>query len=85
MQNLLTVLILLTFLTSNGQDIYERNVHADVLSYEFHLTLNDANDIIEGTAIAEVQLSEMRPFAFDLIAKSGDYGMEIISVNPRQG
>ncbi len=65
----------------DAQDTYEKNESADVLSYIFGLTLNDANNTIEGEAIVTIDFNNQSDAAtLDLIKKSDQYGMNITAV-----
>ena len=76
------LLILLTWRSvTYGQDVYAKNDLIDIKHYTFNLTLQDESDVIYGqtyiTFDAEPNASTA---SFDLIQKSGKYGMEIMSV-----
>jgi aminopeptidase N len=67
--------------SSFSQDVYKRNISADVQNYIFNLTLNDQNNEIRGEALVTVDLENIEDsFALDLIQKSGDFGMELTGV-----
>lgn len=67
-----------------GQDVYEKNLSADVQNYVFSLKLNDDNNKIEGEASITVNFdSKIETFALDLIGQSGAYGMEVRSVSSK--
>ncbi len=66
---------------SYGQDTYVRHASADVSAYVFHLALNDSTNQIQGKAQVTVDFLAPTPsFALDLIAKTGQYGMEVTKV-----
>lgn len=65
----------------NAQDTYQRNTSADVQNYIFNLSLNDATNEIKGETIATVAFkNEINEFAFDLIAKTETFGMQITGI-----
>ena len=67
--------------SSFSQDVYKRNISADVQNYIFNLTLNDQNNEIRGEALVTVDLENIEDsFALDLIQKSGNFGMELTGV-----
>ena len=67
--------------SSHAQDVYQRNESVDVLNYVFNLKLNDTNNAIEGEALITVNFkNEVDKFSLDLIAKSGNFGMEVTEV-----
>ena len=64
-----------------AQDTYKRNASADVEHYVFNLSLNDKNNEIVGESLIRVNLKNVKdPFALDLVAKSGNFGMEVTEV-----
>ncbi|MBM1104736.1 M1 family metallopeptidase [Aurantibacter crassamenti] len=64
-----------------AQDTYQRNTSADVQGYIFNLSLNDENNEIKGEAEITVAFkNEVNAFALDLIAKSGNYGMQVSNI-----
>ena len=79
--NLFLITQLLICHLISAQDTYQRNSSADVQSYIFDLKLNDKNNHIEGKAKVTINFqNEVNEFALDLIAKSENYGMQVVSV-----
>lgn len=73
--------VCLLFNPVNAQDIYKRNASADVQHYIFNLSLSDKNNEISGEALVTVNFDKLKDtFALDLMAKSGNYGMEVTEV-----
>ncbi|MCX6320968.1 MAG: M1 family metallopeptidase [Bacteroidia bacterium] len=73
--------ILLPFVSAH--DGYPRNFNADVLHYEFALTINDSTDRIEGRALIKIKfINEADSISFDLtgINREGK-GMGVTSVH----
>ncbi len=67
--------------TTYSQDVYKRNEKVDVLDYVFSLSLNDDNNEIFGESLITVDFKNgLKEFSLDLIAKSGEYGMEVTGV-----
>ncbi|WP_067038146.1 M1 family metallopeptidase [Allomuricauda sp. CP2A] len=68
-------------LAANAQDQYPKNENVDVQHYVFGLSLNDASNEIQGDTQVTVSFAEKAvPFALDLVAKSGTFGMEVTQV-----
>lgn len=77
-------LLLVTFLVPalNAQDIYPRMPHADVLHYRWELELTDDSNAIDGVAQVTVAFSDLsKPFQLNLLQKSGEFGMEVVSIS----
>lgn len=85
MKNIHTLILLIACLCISSvlaQDVYDRNETADVQQYVFGLSLNDDNNEIEGESLITVDFKEgVKPFALDLIGKSGAYGMDVLGVS----
>lgn len=65
----------------HGQDTYQRNTSADIQSYIFNLSLNDATNEIFGETMITVNFKEeVNEFALDLIEKTATFGMEVTGV-----
>lgn len=80
-QHFIFFLFLMIGLCLKAQDTYLRNTSADVQGYVFGLTLNDESNKIKGEAEITVDFKNgTTPFALDLIAKSGTYGMNVSGV-----
>jgi len=78
---IITAIVFLFFNSTYAQDDYKRNESADVQSYVFNISLNDANNEIKGESLITVEFkNEVEKFSLDLIGKSGDYGMELTGV-----
>lgn len=77
------VFILFSFfsLVISAQDVYKKNQNVDVEHYVFQISLNDENNIIQGETTIILDLKDNNTtLAFDLIGKSGYYGMELTGV-----
>ena len=71
----------LTLVSISAQDSYPKNEHADVQQYKFYLKLSDKHNRIEGKTEMKVNFSGYTDlFAVDLVAKNGNYGMEVLEV-----
>ena len=80
-KRLFAIVYLLSIASAYSQDVYERNPTVDVESYVFDLTLNDDNDRIIGVTTATVNFTDQTDsLKFDLIGKSGKFGMTISEV-----
>lgn len=80
-QSFIFFIFLTIGLCAKAQDTYQRNTSADVQGYVFGLILNDESNTIKGEAEITVDFKkEVTPFALDLIAKSGAYGMSVSGV-----
>jgi aminopeptidase N len=79
-----SVLLLFLVLSVNltAQDGYKRNTDADVIHYEFAVTVNDTTDRIEGVARIDVRfLHRVDSMSFDLQGEKTDgKGMNVTSV-----
>ncbi|GAA4280457.1 M1 family metallopeptidase [Gaetbulibacter aestuarii] len=65
----------------SAQDLYKRQPLANVQAYDFHVTLNDSTNVIQGEALVTVDLkAEANSFSLDLIKKTGLYGMTVTGV-----
>ncbi|SIS41712.1 Peptidase family M1 [Zobellia uliginosa] len=75
------ILVMVMAPSISAQDTYQRNTSADVQHYVFALTLSDESNEIKGEAEITVAFKNgVNPFALDLIAQSGTYGMDVSSV-----
>ncbi|WP_242527904.1 M1 family metallopeptidase [Allomuricauda sp. CAU 1633] len=82
-QRIVTSLLVFTLVCflGNAQDQYPKNENVDVQHYVFGLSLTDASNEIQGETQVTVTFKEKAvPFALDLIAKSGEFGMEVTEV-----
>lgn len=78
---LIFTLLIFSFVFSSAQDTYQRNKSADVQSYVFSLSLNDATNEIKGEALVTVNFkNDVGTFNLDLIGKSEKFGMQITAI-----
>jgi aminopeptidase N len=76
-----TMLVLLAMALTLLTTAQKPGAAIDVTHYEFTLTLNDSNNLIQGKASIEVRLLSNNPtIAFDLINKKGEKGMTVQSI-----
>lgn len=67
MRTCIAIFLLLVNLPANAKDGYKRNNKADIIHYDFFLTINDTTDLIEGRAIIRVRfLAAADSISFDL-------------------
>jgi aminopeptidase N len=75
------------FLVVSAQDKYSRNLNADVIHYEFAITLNDTTNRIEGRTLIKVRLiNKVDSVSFDLRNINSDgKGMGVTKVSSGTG
>jgi aminopeptidase N len=83
MKNILSISFLLfSFFTLSGNDGYKRNASADIIHYDFTISISDTNNIIYGhTAVTVNFIGSVNTIWFDLINKGPDEkGMKVQNV-----
>jgi aminopeptidase N len=82
MKKFIPLILFLASLTVSGKDNYRRNIFADVIHYEFSISLSDTSDVIYGHAVISVKLTgSVDTMFFDLKNEGPDEkGMKVQDV-----
>ncbi len=76
------ILFIASLITASGKDNYRRNISADVIHYEFSVSVSDTSNIIYGHAVITVKFSgPVDTMFFDLKSRGTDEkGMKVQNV-----